>query len=153
MDEKLERVMAKRKQLKKENAELKGKEAQNEERIKSLEREIRRKNLIIKGIQENKKEKEEESEMKIKLVCEKSETDIARDLEEIYGVTDLGQVGNTNWEKNKNEGMNKGKQTISDRSPKEGSLEKKLRKITKTEKNDTSNEKGKGVTGRMKKNK
>lgn len=71
MNTKLDSVVLEMKKIKEENTELKARIAKQEGRIGSLEREIRKKNLIIKGIEEKENENENEAHDKVTSIIQK----------------------------------------------------------------------------------
>lgn len=71
MDGKLEILNKEMKELKQENAELKAKTEKQEQRMEILEREIRRKNLVIKGICDDENEEKIKTEMKVETMLQK----------------------------------------------------------------------------------
>lgn len=85
MDEKLERVTEELRTVKTENIELKDKITKQEQRMESLEKQIRRKNLIIKGIIDEEKEEESITKEKIEIILNKMgiKIDVENETEEI----------------------------------------------------------------------
>lgn len=82
---KLDSVMLEMKELKGENKRLKEKVDEQGERIDSLEREVRKKNLVIRGIKDKEGEKDSETEEKISAIIQKIGVnfDTKEDLDEV----------------------------------------------------------------------
>lgn len=85
LNEKMGSIFQEIKAMKTENELLKTKVTKQEERIIDLEREVRKKNIIIKGVEDKENEKETETREKIKRVLKKIEVgcDTDADLEEV----------------------------------------------------------------------
>lgn len=85
MNEKLDFVMREIKEMKEENKNLRERVVKQEERIQHLEREVRKKNLIIKGIVDGEGEDENETRDKIVAVVQKIgvDIDVKGDVDEV----------------------------------------------------------------------
>lgn len=85
IDLKLDSVMLELRQVKGENRRLKERVDEQGEKINSLEREVRKKNLIIKGILDKEDEKEGETRDKVSAVIQKIGVnfDTKEDLDEV----------------------------------------------------------------------
>lgn len=88
MDKKLENVIKENEALKKENAYLREQNTEQEERLEHLEREIRKNNIIIKGIQDKENEHYQETQKHIQTIMQKLgvEVDLDVNIEEIRRV-------------------------------------------------------------------
>lgn len=82
---KLDKVVQEMKQVKEENRKLKSVVAEQEKRIDNLEREVRKKNVVIKGVMDEEEENENKSKEKITLLLQKMgvNIDMNMDIEEI----------------------------------------------------------------------
>lgn len=94
---KLDDVILEMKQVKEENKKLKEKLVEQDERISSLEREVRKKNIVMKGIIDKENEKESETNEKIREVVQKIgvDFDLKEDLDEAR------RIGRFNPQKNR----------------------------------------------------
>lgn len=68
---KLESAMIEMKQVQEENKRLKEGVAEQDERINSLEREVRRENIVIEGIMDEESGKESETRDKVRVIMQK----------------------------------------------------------------------------------
>lgn len=82
---KLDKVVQEMKQVKEENRKLKSVVAEQEKRIDNLEREVRRKNVVIKGVMDEEEESENKTKEKITTILQKMgvNVDMNMDIEEI----------------------------------------------------------------------
>lgn len=89
LEEKMDNNMEVIRDLKEENEKLKQTIKQQDERIESIEREIRKKNVIIKGVEDKEDEKPEEREEKVKGIFERMGMGRMRDEE----MTEIRRIG------------------------------------------------------------
>lgn len=89
MDGKLAQVINELKEAKLENSKLKKRIEKQEEKMNSLEREVRRKNLIIRGIEDKDKEASEETREKVVKVMET----LGVQIDAKYDIDDIRRMG------------------------------------------------------------
>lgn len=96
MDSKMGTIITEIDNIRQENRELKGKVEKQQERIESLEREIRRKNLIFRGVQDSGKEDAKDTKRKVIEVIRQIgvEIDPETDIDEIMRMGRI-QTGRT----------------------------------------------------------
>lgn len=82
---KMDAMVLEVRQIRGENEKLKKMVAKHEERIDDLEREIRKKNLVIRGVEDEEGESESETRGKIATIMQKIDTniDMNREIEQI----------------------------------------------------------------------
>lgn len=81
MNEKLEGVLSEVKQLKEENETLKQHVDRQEERMERLERELRVKNIIVKGVEDSENEDEQEVKQKVERLMSEIGTEVDKDVD------------------------------------------------------------------------
>lgn len=81
---KLDNALAEMRQVKEENKRLREKVLEQEERINNLEREVRKKNVVMKGVIDEESEKQSDTGVKISAVLRKIGVDlnVEQDLDE-----------------------------------------------------------------------
>lgn len=89
MNNKLDEITKEMRQLKQENNELKNKLIFHEDKIEQLEREIRKKNIVVKGIPDEEEENEEKGREKINTVILKMGVEIDEKIE----VDEIRRIG------------------------------------------------------------
>lgn len=89
MNNKLDAITKEMRQLKQENNELKNKLIIHEDKIEQLEREIRKKNIVVKGIPDEEEENEEKGREKINTVILKMGVEIDEKTE----VDEIRRIG------------------------------------------------------------
>lgn len=86
---KIDAFVAEIKQMKEENMRLKERMREQEDKIEKLEREIRSKNIVIKGIMDEEKESEEKMREKVNIVMGK----IGIDIRENEDIDEMRRIG------------------------------------------------------------
>lgn len=81
MNQKMEFMMKELETTKQENVQLKKQIAEQNKKIGEMEREIRRKNIIIKGVEDQENEKIEETNDKVKAIFETMEVNINTNMD------------------------------------------------------------------------
>lgn len=71
MNNKMDQILPEMEKLKRDNTVLKTQVAEQEKRLEVLEREMRRRNLIIKGVKEDEGERVEQTVEKVELIMQK----------------------------------------------------------------------------------
>lgn len=95
MNNKLDTITNEMKQLRQENNELKNKLSIHENKIEQLEREIRKKNIVVKGIPDEEEENEEKGREKINAVITKMGVEVDEKVE----VDEIRRIGKYNSNK------------------------------------------------------
>lgn len=89
MDKKLSEVVNELRETKKENQRMRDIISQQDERIGILEREVRKKNLIFKGVEDKIDEKPEETKRKVLMICQMLEVNINPEV----NIDDIQRLG------------------------------------------------------------